>query len=59
MIWMSVFGESGGFGLLGREESLLVFGDIEQPSRRVCVGLSQCIILQLFWGFVRFDVYVS
>jgi hypothetical protein len=56
---MSVFGESGGFGLLGREESLLVFGDIEQPSRRVCVGLSQCIILQLFWGFVRFDVYVS
>jgi hypothetical protein len=50
MIGMSIFGESGCFGLLRSEEPLLLLSEIEEPQRRFSVRLSHDTILQIFWG---------
>ena len=40
---MSILGESSGFGLFGREEALLLLGDLEEPPRRFSMrqGMTQ------------------
>jgi hypothetical protein len=48
MIWMSIFGKSGGLGLLRGEEALLGLSNFEQPLRRFSVRLSHNTILQQF-----------
>ena len=47
VVRMGVFGESGCLGLLRREESLLLLGNLEKPSRRFAVRLGHNTILQL------------
>jgi hypothetical protein len=44
---MSILGESSGFGLFGREEALLLLGDLEEPPRRFSMRLGHDTILQL------------
>jgi hypothetical protein len=48
MIWMSVFGESGCFGLLRCEEPLVLLSKLEEPLGRFSVRLSHDTILQVF-----------
>jgi hypothetical protein len=45
---MRIFGKSGRFGLLRREEALLLLREVEQPPRRFSVRLGHVTILQFF-----------
>ena len=47
---MSILGESSGFSLFGREEALLLLGDLEEPPGRFAVRLGHNTILQLSWA---------
>src|SRR5882724_13696727 len=47
MIRVRVFSESGRFGLLGGEESLLLLSELEEPPGRLTVRLGHNTILQL------------
>jgi len=40
VIGMGILGESSAFGLFGGEESLLLLGDLKEPSRRFSMRLS-------------------
>jgi hypothetical protein len=45
---MSILGESSGFGLFGREEALLLLGDLEESPRCFSMRLRHDTILQLY-----------
>ena len=47
VIGMSILSESGGFGLFGGEETLLLLGNLEEPPRRFSMRLGHNTILQL------------
>jgi len=47
MIGVSVLSEAGCLGLLGGEEPLLLFSELEEAPRRFTVRLSHNTILQL------------
>jgi hypothetical protein len=48
MIGVRVFGESSCLGLLGGEETLLLFSELEEPPRCFAMRLGHNTILQLY-----------
>jgi hypothetical protein len=48
MIRVRVFGEASRLGLFGGEETLLLVGELEEPSGRFPVRLGDNTILRLF-----------